>query len=86
MKSDIRFELQVSILVYRQIFGPIETTLKNGSTGNRLLPVNRSEILNLGTHPEFNSLFAKIWFYGVSKYDDAAACRSQQIYPKIKTT
>ena len=32
------------VLVYRPNFGPIETTLKNGPTGNLPLPVNRSEI------------------------------------------
>jgi hypothetical protein len=44
IKSDIRFELLVAVLVYRPNFGLIETTLKIGPTGNPPLPVNRSEI------------------------------------------
>ena len=44
MWSDIRLEIFVPVLVYRPHFGPIETTLKNGPTGNPPLPVNRSEI------------------------------------------
>ena len=44
IKSDIRFELLVPVLVYRPNFGLIETTLKIGPTGNPPLPVNRSEI------------------------------------------
>jgi hypothetical protein len=38
-KSDNIFELHVLILVYEPNFGLIETTLKNGPTGNPPLPV-----------------------------------------------
>jgi hypothetical protein len=63
-KSDIRFELQVPISVYRPNFGPIEANLENGSTGNRPL-----------TGPKSNFLSANIWLHGVSKYDEAVVSK-----------
>ena len=38
-------------------------------------PVWNSKKLNQGTHPEFNSLSANIWFHGVSKNDEAVVTK-----------
>jgi hypothetical protein len=66
VEFDIRFELFVPVLFYRPHFGLIETTFKNGHTGNPPLPVNWSEIRKKTTlHAEFNFLSANIWLYGV---------------------
>jgi hypothetical protein len=65
IKSDIRFELLVLVLVYRPNFGLIETTLKNGPTGNPPLPVNRSEIQKIKSTKTGGIKYFYLPIYGV---------------------